>query len=268
MRIQGPCRDGGGALKARSGACARRTWCERGLARIAGQGEGRGSQSLTMAQLSSVRVGTPSVVGSGDDAWLTAFYKAPVEGTVKVRFDNLRGDRQADRRLHGGPDKAICVYASEHYVLWADELAEPSCGPGWFGENFTVVGQTESTVCIGDIYRVGSALVEVAQPRGPCWKLAKRWNRPDLPKLSVRTGRTGWYLRVLEEGSVAMQDSLVLCERPHAQWTIEAVNRLTYARPTLMTAAQLRDLGTCDALSRGWRERVLEAVDRLLVQEK
>lgn len=268
MRIQGTRSNGRGALKARSGTCARCPRREGDLARTARQGEGRGGQSLTMATLTSVRVGTPRVVGSGDEVRLTAFYKTPVEGPAEVRFDNIVGDRQADPLLHGGRDKAICVYANEHYALWANELVESSCGPGWFGENFTVAGQTESTVCIGDIYRVGTCLVEVAQPRGPCWKLAKRWNRPDLPKLTVQTGRTGWYFRVLAEGSVELHDCLILCERPHARWTIEAVNRLTYARPELRTAAELLDLGACAALSSGWRERVFEALDRLPAEGK
>jgi len=221
-----------------------------------------------MAKLCSVRVGRPRIVGGADDLRWTAFDKTPVEGRVEVRFNNLAGDYQADLRLHGGRDKAICVYPYEHYSQWANELAESSCGPGWFGENFTVSGQNESTVCIGDVYRVGSCLVEVAQPRSPCWKLARHWNRQDMPKLTIQTGRTGWYLRVLEEGSVFTHDPLVLCRRPKARWTIEAVNRLTYARPELRTAAELADLGACAALSSGWRERVLGAIDRLPAERK
>jgi MOSC domain-containing protein YiiM len=210
--------------------------------------------------LFSVQVGQPRLVPDREP-WLTAFYKTPVEGPVHLGRDNLAGDRQADLTVHGGPDKAVCVYSGDHYATWRGELAEPACGPGWFGENFTVAKQAERTVCIGDVYQVGSAVVEVSQPRSPCWKLAKRWGRLDLPKLVVRSGRSGWYLRVLEEGMIAAGQVLSLLRRPHPEWTVERVNHLMYVRGTAASEARgdrLR-LAACAALSEGWRTAFLEA---------
>src|SRR5579864_7292922 len=96
----------------------------------------------------------------------------------------------------------VCVYATEHFEAWRTELGKPDIGPGAFGENFSVRGQIESSVCVGDVYRVGSATVQVSQPRGPCWKVGRRWNRPDLARRIRETGRSGWYLRVLSPGLV------------------------------------------------------------------
>lgn len=215
------------------------------------------------ATLCSVRVGMPRLMGSAQDAWMSSFQKTEVEGRVRVGRENLCGDQQADRTVHGGPDKAICVYPAEHYVKWSNELVEPACGPGWFGENFTVLAQDEGSVCVGDIYRVGSSLLEVAQPRGPCWKLAKRWSRPDLPMLCIQTGRTGWYLRVRQEGHLAAADEFVLCERPHPECTIARVNRVMYAPPEARDRSEVQFLAGCAALAPGWRNRLSDIAERL-----
>ena len=114
--------------------------------------------------------------------------------------------------------------------FWRDELGVQECGPGWFGENFSVQGQSETDVAIGDTYRIGTAVVQISQPRAPCWKLGRRWNRVDMPKLVLQSGRTGWYLRVLEEGGVERGDTLALVERPFPRWTIDAVNAVAYSR--------------------------------------
>ena len=112
---------------------------------------------------------------------------------------NLAGDGQADLKVHGGPDKAVCVYSADHYPLLAPGTGRSrSADPGWFGENFSVEGQSETDVAVGDTYRIGTAVVQISQPRAPCWKLGRRWNRLDMPKLVLQSGRTGWYLRVLE----------------------------------------------------------------------
>jgi MOSC domain-containing protein YiiM len=207
---------------------------------------------MTVARLVSLNVGRPKRF-QGDEAWESGIYKSPVAGPVRVERENLDGDAQADLRVHGGPDKAICVYSADHYPLWRQELAVPECGPGWFGENFSVAGQIESTVAIGDIYRVGSAVVQISQPRAPCWKLGRRWNRLDMPKVVVQRGRTGWYLRVLEPGAVQRGDTLTLVERPFARWTIEAVNDAAYNRNGTSDVAAARELSLCPALSDAWR---------------
>jgi len=202
--------------------------------------------------LLSVNVGLPKEIASVEP-WTSGIYKLPVSGPVRLSPVNLDGDGQAELRVHGGPDKAICVYSADHYPRWREELARDECGPGWFGENFSVTGLGESTVAIGDTYRIGTALVQVSQPRAPCWKLGRRWNRLDMPKLVIHSGRTGWYLRVLETGTVESGQVLALDDRPYPQWTIEAVNDVAYRRNGTTDVGAARALSTCPALSQAWR---------------
>ena len=205
-------------------------------------------------RLDSVRVGRPRTVDD-EERWVTAFFKSAVDGPVLLLSTNLEGDRQADLRVHGGADKAVCVYSGDHYPAWRDELRRPDMGAGGFGENFTVRGQTESDVCLGDRFAVGEAVVEVSQPRGPCSKLARRWDRLDLPKLVVASGRSGWYLRVVDEGLVQAGQSLQLLQRPFPEWTITRVNDVTYGLADA-TDAERGELASCPALARSWQRTV------------
>ena len=199
------------------------------------------------APVLSVQVGLPRTFGR-DDAedpmdrtWTTGYVKAPVEGLVWVGRTNLAGDGQADLVHHGGPDKAVLAYGAAHYRAWRAELAEdlarlglaglPFELPfGGFGENLTVERWTEADVCVGDVHALGTALLQVTQPRGPCWKIARRWRVRDLPVRVQRTGRTGWYYRVLREGRVEAGKELRLLHRPHPEWTVAAVNAVRYQR--------------------------------------
>ena len=201
-------------------------------------------------ELCSVQVGEPRD-HLDPEPWTTAFYKDKVTGPIRLSRLNLAGDRQADLTVHGGVDKAVCVYTDEHYARWKQELGVDDCGPGWFGENFTVKELSEETACIGDVYSIGTAVVEVSQPRGPCWKLARRWNRLDLPKRVLRWNRTGWYFRVIEEGEVAAGQQLELASRPYPNWSIAQVNRLMYLKSE--SAEDRRELASCPALARSWR---------------
>ena len=140
--------------------------------------------------------------GDGPRPWRSAIWKQPVLVPLELGPEGLSGDQQANRRVHGGPDKAVCVYSIDHAPWWRETLGAPEWGAGAVGENFTVTGQTETSVCLGDSYEVGTALVQVSQPRSPCRTLARRWGRPDLPKRVVQSGRSGWYLRVLRDGRV------------------------------------------------------------------
>ena len=208
-----------------------------------------------MPRLVALHVGVPQTF-DGDAPWTSGIYKRAAEGPIHLSHGNLAGDRQADLSVHGGPDKAVCAYPSNHYARWQAELPEPSCGPGWFGENFCVGDLEESHVSIGDLFRVGSAIVQVSQPRAPCWKLGRRWNRPDMPKVVVATGRTGWYFRVVEPGIVAAGDDLVLIDRPFAAWTIDAVNGAAYSKTP--DPVVVRGLAECEALSEAWRSSFRE----------
>ena len=153
-------------------------------------------------KLISVNVGLPRVVRSNGDSVTTGIFKEPVAGRVMLRTLNLDGDRQADLSVHGGPSKAVYVYPAEHYDSWKRELPEMELPWGMFGENFTATGLAESELNIGDQFRVGSALVMVTEPRMPCYKLGIRFNRPDILKRFLASGRTGFYFAVLQEGEV------------------------------------------------------------------
>jgi MOSC domain-containing protein YiiM len=158
--------------------------------------------------------------------WRSGIYKEPVSGPVWARRTDLAGDGQADLRVHGGEDKAVYAYPSEHYPLWRQELGLPEMAFGAFGENLTVAGLLEEAVCIGDIFQAGEAHLQISQPRGPCWKLARRWNARGLEKRFSETGRTGFYLRVLQEGTITPGASLERIDRPAPEWSVLRVHRL------------------------------------------
>jgi MOSC domain-containing protein YiiM len=176
-----------------------------------------------MANLLSVNVGRPRSFRVGERIVRTAIGKEPVLGRVRVGRTHLDGDSQADRRVHGGPNKAVYAYDLSGYAHWESELGRP-LPYGQFGENLTVEGLPETEVRIGDVYRIGGALLQVSQPRSPCFKLALHMGRPDFPADFIRSGRTGFYLRVLEEGEVGAGDAIALVERdPRAPTVLETV---------------------------------------------
>ncbi|WP_372013966.1 MOSC domain-containing protein [Pseudoxanthomonas sp. 10H] len=162
----------------------------------------------------------------------SAIAKRPVDGALRVGTEGLAGDEQGDRRVHGGPDKAIHHYPRDHYARWREEVGPHPLlqVPGAFGENISTTGITEADVCLGDRLRLGSALVEVSQARQPCWKLSDRFGVPDMARRVQDSGRSGWYYRVLEEGVVQAGDSVVLLDRPHADWPLPRLAELLYRR--------------------------------------
>jgi MOSC domain-containing protein YiiM len=204
----------------------------------------------------SIQVGRPRAI-AGDEPWVTSFFKAAVTGRIQLDTANLDGDEQADLTVHGGPDKAVCVYSADHFAEWRRVLAERELGAGAFGENFSVSHMDEDSACIGDVYAVGTAVVQVSQPRSPCWKLAARWNRLDLPRLVLKSGRTGWYFRVLQRGMVAAGDELSLADRPCGEWSIARVNQVSYASGRHKDAAARRALAACPPLAHTWRSWLL-----------
>jgi len=161
----------------------------------------------------SVNVARPRLVEWNDQIVSTGIYKTPVEGRVMLRTLNLDGDRQADLTVHGGPTKAAYVYPSEHYSYWRDELPGTELPWGIFGENFTTNGLNESTVNIGDRFRVGAAEVTVTEPRMPCYKLGIKFGRSDIIKRFLASGRTGFYFSVQREGEVEAGDEIELIAR-------------------------------------------------------
>lgn len=184
------------------------------------------------ARLVSVHVGrirthgTPGATDPLERQWSTAYFKDPVEGPRHLGLEGLEGDEQRDYgRGHGGPEMAALMYSADHYPAWREELQIPEMSFGGFGENLVVEGLEESSVCIGDTFEVGEAIVQISCPRGPCSNIAKRWHRPDMVKRVTANGRTGWYLRVKQEGLVAAGDDLTLTDRPNPLWTVARVFR-------------------------------------------
>ena len=207
----------------------------------------------------SIQVGLPEEAhaeSSVDDRrpqpWTTGIFKRPLRGPIHLRTLNLDGDGQADLVHHGGIDKAVCVYPSEHWGHWSSILPQRPLVGGEFGENFTLEGLTESAVCIGDIFSVGSAVVQVSQPRQPCWKLARRWQIKDLAVQVEQTGFTGWYFRVLQEGLVDSNIPLRLTDRPYPEWTVTRANQIMHHERSNVTDAER--LSLCPLLSASWQQ--------------
>lgn len=216
--------------------------------------------------IASLQVGLPRSLGQEnatnplDRSWTTGFFKESVTGLVWLGKTNLEGDGQADLTHHGGAEKAVLVYGIEHYPYWQEILKLSEFNFGAFGENFTVSGQCEHSVCIGDIYQVGEAKVQVSQPRQPCWKLARRWRRRTLALEVQKTGKTGWYLRVLEEGLVQSGLPLQLLERPFPQWSITRANQIMHHNTNHQE--DVKALSTCTALASSWRKTLSNRVEK------
>ena len=157
-------------------------------------------------KLVSVQVGSPRTVRWHGKSVSTGIYKEPIAGPIMLYRFNLDGNQQSDLTVHGGQDKAVYVYPSELYPLWQEEFPDMVLPYGMFGENFTAEGIDEESVHIGDQFRIGDAVVEVTQPRMPCYKLGVRFARPDMSKRVHASGRCGFYLAVLHEGEVGAGD--------------------------------------------------------------
>ncbi len=194
-----------------------------------------------------------------DNGDMSAIAKMAVDGPRTVAFLGIEGDAQADLTVHGGPEKAIHHYPRDHYPWWRERL--PGCDvlsrTGAFGENISTSGLIERDVCIGDRFRLGTALVEVYQGRQPCWKQAHRLDSKGVVATMVKSGRSGWYYRVIEEGSVAPGDTLVRAERRHSEWSVERVTGIVIAgreRDPLVLSA----LAALPELADGWRARAAQ----------
>ncbi len=176
---------------------------------------------MTEIGLVSVNVGLPEIIGQHRGHPVgSGIRKRPVTGrSLHLDTVNLAGDRQADRRVHGGPDKAVYAYASEHLPAWSQGLGRP-VGPAFFGENLTTVGVTEAGVGIGDVWEWGEARLQVCQPRWPCFKLTIHSGVPDMASLFRRSGRTGWYFRVLQPGEVPVAGPMRVIDRDPAGVTV------------------------------------------------
>lgn len=207
-------------------------------------------------RVESVNVGVPRPVEvDGHTVW-TAIWKSPVEGRVPLRGVNLQGDDQADRTVHGGPDKAVYAYAIEDTEWWEAQLGAP-LGEGAFGENLTVRGLPVSEAVIGERWELGSALLEVAQPRLPCFKLGLRMGDPRFLKRFAAASRPGAYLRVVREGDIGAGDLIEVVSRPAHGVTSALVSRALLRDPRLLPAAL-----EAPELPAGLRDWMLERAER------
>jgi len=211
----------------------------------------------------SIQIGTPRTVGAPGAAdplhraFTSAIWKESVAGPVWAGRLGLRGDAVANTNVHGGPDQAVLMYAASHYPLWAAEWGR-ELPHGAFGENLTVEGLTEHSVCIGDVLEVGAVRFQVSQPREPCSTLARRHQVRDMIAIVHANGRGGWYLRVLEEGEVGAGQPLAIAERLNPEWTVRRASLAMRHRKT--EPVEAAGLARCAGLSPGWRQR-LEPAD-------
>lgn len=207
----------------------------------------------------SVNVGLPREVLWRGKPVTTGIYKEPVVGRVPLRRLNLDGDRQADLRVHGGPEKAVYAYPSEYYELWLRERPELDSGPGTFGENLTTEGLLDSDVSIGDRFRVGTAELVVTQPRLPCFKLGIKLGRDEFVTEFLERGLLGFYLAVAHEGEVAAGDPIVELQRHPSDFGVTEVARL-FARDR-DDVEGMRRAADLDVLPESWRDYFRKRVD-------
>ena len=200
----------------------------------------------------STNVGLPREVQWRGKTITTSIFKAPVSGRLRVERLNLAGDRQSDLTVHGGADKAVYVYPSEHYAFWREELPDADLAWGAFGENLTTQGLFEDAIRIGDRLRIGTAEFVVTQPRMPCFKLGIRFGRPDMVKRFLKSGKTGFYLRVLDEGELAAGDSISLF--PQSDGGVAVADIVALYASDGANQDLLRRASEVAALPESWRE--------------
>jgi len=207
-----------------------------------------------MSEAFLVSVQTGRVAPLGPEHVPSGFVKHKRTDAVGVGLLGLEGDEQADLSVHGGAEKAVYAYAASHYPAWAAEFPELASAfrGGAMGENLTVAGIDETAICVGDVHAVGSALLQVCQPRRPCFKFALRHGNSQLPKAMVRSGRAGWYYRVMQEGVLRAGDGITLRHRPNPNFgltrLIEIVNRGN------ASTGELAEMSRLPGLASQWRE--------------
>jgi len=215
-----------------------------------------------IGRVNSVQVG--AVAPLGPDGTPSGFLKRPAAGPIDVGLLGLAGDAQADLRVHGGPEKAVYAYAASRYSAWAADFPEHAAilHAGAFGENLTIEGFDEGGICVGDVHAIGSARLQVCQPRQPCFKLGLRFADPRLPPAMVINGRSGWYYRVLQPGVLEAGETLRLEERPNPDFRFDRLVAIVSGRGA--TTEELERLADMDGLAGGRKTLVRRALSRHL----
>jgi MOSC domain-containing protein YiiM len=208
--------------------------------------------------LISIQVGVPRTVNRDGQEVATGIFKSPVDTRVRLRELNLDGDQQADLSVHGGQNKAVYAYPSEHYPFWKKELPGVDLPWGSLGENFTTAGLLESSVCLGDRFEIGTAEVVVTQPRIPCFKLNLKFNRHDMIQRFLASHRSGFYLRVLREGEVGAGDEIRLIHQDENHVSVADVLRLYLGESD--SSELLERALRVKYLSPSWREELSQNI--------
>ncbi|SFK50997.1 MOSC domain-containing protein YiiM [Methylocapsa palsarum] len=206
-------------------------------------------------RISSIQAGR--IAPLGPRGVLSGFVKDRVDGPISAGLLGLSGDEQADLTVHGGPEKAVYGYGLASYAAWRRAFPDHAglLKPGGLGENLTIDGQEETSVCIGDIVRVGGAVLQVTQPRQPCFKLALRFADNGMPRAMIRNGLCGWYYRVLEPGVLTSGTAIVLEERPNPEWSVARFFRLITTHR--VSEGELAELVAMNGLASQWRASAL-----------
>ncbi|MEC0208775.1 MOSC domain-containing protein [Paenibacillus ehimensis] len=220
---------------------------------------------MRQVEILSLNTGKPIEVQFNNKDVSTGIYKTPVDEELFLSWVNFEGDGQADLVHHGGREKAVCVYPYEHYPFWEKQL-QRTLEYGAFGENLTVRGLLEEEVCIGDTFKLGEAIVQVSQPRQPCYKLSVRYGLPDMPLKVQETGYTGFYFRVLKEGVVSRRDGLIRIFSHPKAITVSYANRIMHREKDHIEG--IKKILEVEELSVNWRRTFLKRLDGIEADTK
>ena len=215
---------------------------------------------MKIASLVSIHIGKAAPLGP--QGVPSAFVKYRITGPVQITTLGIVGDEQADLSVHGGPEKAVYGYSFENYSDWIREYPKHASQlvPGGFGENFCIEGIREVDLCVGDVHLVGSSTLQVCQPRQPCLKLALHFADNKMPKAMMRSGRAGWYYRVLQPGHAAIGDAVQLEDRPNPDFSFARLVELISHKAT---RDELERLQCMPGLAADWRDRAHALINRL-----
>jgi len=213
---------------------------------------------MASIEILSLNVGMPKQVQFQQKDVATGIFKTATDEALYLSYLNFEGDGQGDLVHHGGREKAVCVYPYEHYPFWEDELKRP-LEYGALGENLTIKGLLETDVCIGDVFELGKAIVQVSQPRQPCYKLTIRHGVPDMLLKVQQTGYTGFYFRVLAEGVVSKDDGLSLLHRHPKEITVSFANRIMHREKDNIEG--IKQILEVQELSLNWRNTFLKRLE-------
>jgi MOSC domain-containing protein YiiM len=211
----------------------------------------------------SVNVGLPRKILFNGQIITTAIFKDPVKSPISLRKLNLDGDKQADLTVHGGLDKAVYSYPSEHYDYWRKQFPNTDLVWGMFGENFTTEGLFEDAVNVGDQFQIGSAKLVATQPRMPCYKLGVRFGRMDVIRRFMASGRPGIYFKVLTEGEVQRDDKIKIIRRDKNNVTVKDIVRLYIARDNIDNIETMKRVTKIRDLPEGWRYEFQQKIKQL-----